>query len=262
MTESTNNISFVPLNSGRAYIGTYDSVSEYASAVISLFSTTACEIFMYQSQNKTGTYVSTYTSSANTQFTQNVALTAPYVYFVVRNSTGTNQTSLSFTVLYKNTYVPPEALVSDVNIVSQSAGLALNSTLVDIDTKLGAGLNVNVQNTSINTVNVNGNTCVIFFDGVLGVGKESAMYFAVGSAGYKQISFFGNVSALAGGGTTPLNLTIAYSQDGSTCYDSSLGQINFTAVGDFSRDWQTSAAYVAIYADSEATATLYYGVSA
>ena len=216
--ESTNNLSFTPLEAGRAYIGTYDSVAAYGSANISVFADTDCQIFMYQSQNKTITYVTTYTSSANTQFTQSVALTAPYVYFVVRNSTATNQTVLNFTVIYRATAPSTSSLPTNVNIVSQSAGLALNSTLVSIDSKLDAGLNVSVQNSSINTVNVNGNTCVIFHDGVLPVGKANAMYFQVGSIGYKQVSLFGNVSSLAGG-TTPLNLTIAYSQDGSACYD-------------------------------------------
>lgn len=259
--ESTNNLSFTPLQAGRAYIGTYDSVAAYGSANISVFADTDCQIFVYQSQNKTITYVTTYTSSANNQFTQSVALTAPYVYFVVRNSTATNQTVLNFTVIYRATAPSTSAVPTNVNIVSQSAGLALNSTLIDIDTKLGAELDVNIQNSSINTVNVNGNTCVILHDDVLPVGKANALYFAVSSAGYKQVSLFGTVSALAGG-STPVNLTIAYSQDGSECFDSSLGQISFTATGDFSRDWTTSAGYVAVYADSAATATLFYGVSA
>ena len=82
----------------------------------------------------------------------------------------------------------------------------------------------------------------------------------VGDKGLKQVSIFGNVSALAGG-TAPLNLTIVYSQDNSIFVDTSLGAINFTAVGDFSRDWTTSANFVRIYADTAATATIWYSVS-
>ncbi len=81
----------------------------------------------------------------------------------------------------------------------------------------------------------------------------------VGSIGYKQVSIYGTVSALDG--TTPLNLTIVYSRNNSDWYDSSLGVINFTTIGDFSRDWTTSADYVSIYADTPATVKLFYSTS-
>jgi hypothetical protein len=94
-----------------------------------------------------------------------------------------------------------------------------------------------------------------------GLGKSYPLpAIEVGAIGLKQISIFGNVSALAGG-TTPLNLTIVYSQDGTTWFNTSFGSINFTTAGDFSRDWTTSASYVSIYADTAATATLNYAVS-
>ena len=94
-----------------------------------------------------------------------------------------------------------------------------------------------------------------------GLGKAYPLAsIPVGDKGLKQVSIFGNVSALAGG-TTPLNLTIVYSQDNSTFVDTSFGAINLTTTGDFSRDWTTSANFVSIYSDTAATATIWYSVS-
>jgi len=201
--ESTNNISFIPLQAGRAYIGTYDTVSSYASAVISLFADTDCEIFMYQSQNKTGTYLNTYNSTGGTQFTQNVPLSAPYVYFVVRNTTGTNQTSLSFTVIYKTAYAQ-SSVGSAVSIVSQSAGLALDSSLFTINNTLKGKGNYTLWN----SVSVeNGDTSAI----------ASSVYAT------RVLSIFGNASDTA-------TLTLQLSIDGSTFYST---QSTITVNGDF-----------------------------
>jgi len=83
----------------------------------------------------------------------------------------------------------------------------------------------------------------------------------VGALGFKQISIYGHVVALADG-SPPLNLTIVYSQDGSNWVTTSLGNITLTAPGnDFSRDWTTAATYVSVYGDTAANVQLWYSVS-
>ena len=333
--ESTNNISFVPLQTGRAFIGTYDTITQYASAVISLFSDTACEIYMYQSQNKTGTYVSTYNSVAGTQFVQEVQLTAPYVYFVVRNDSIANQTKLSFTVIYKTAYAGANFVTSNVNLnqvggsdislgqkyKTQSLPVVIASDdVVNIGgtvslasgTSVGIIGNVVCDIASGSTVNIEGgNSTAVSVDGDVGIsaillgtktalsasslvggdvalqvyqsgwGRNSDRWYngtfvassggglgkqyilsqiQVGNLGHKQISIYGTVSALEGG-TTPLNLTIVYSENNTDWYDASLGVINFTTIGDFSRDWTTSANFVSIYADTPATVKIFYSTS-
>lgn len=104
--ESSYNRTFTPLQSGRVYIGSYDTVTKYPTASISLLSSTTCEIIVYQSQNKIDTYQTVFSTVANTQFTTNVELTSPYVYFTVRNSdVAVDQTHLSFTVIYRSTQI-------------------------------------------------------------------------------------------------------------------------------------------------------------
>ena len=140
--ESVNNKSFTPLQAGRAYIGIYDKVDAYSSAVISLVADQNCLITMYQSQNRTLEYSTTYNyTTAGAQYTQSVPLTAPYVYFTVRNESSTDQTRMNFTVIYKTAYpVSGGGGGGDVNIFDSSGA--------NIDSDGSGNLNV-----KLNTVN-------------------------------------------------------------------------------------------------------------
>lgn len=101
--ESKLNTSNVPLNSKGLFIGGYESVSEFSSIVISIYSDTANIISCYQSLNKQLANVSVFNSVPNVQSTFVISpVILPYVYFTVRNNTETNQTVLNFSVSYKN----------------------------------------------------------------------------------------------------------------------------------------------------------------
>ena len=161
---------------------------------------------------------------------------------------------------------------------------AVNSTQVDgveslcvkfQNTSLQSDLAVQISGTStlLDGANVNSaNSLSIYQSGYskqnnimqtgvfTALSKAQSISLQVGAQYCKKVCLFGNVSALDG--STPLNITITYSNDGSTFYNSSLGVINFTTPGDFSRDWETNAPYIGIYADSAATADVYYSISA
>lgn len=102
--ESLNNNTFIPLESHRLYLGTYDTVSKFSSCVISLISDRECQISMIESQNKTHTSTRIFTTVANEQFATIVNLTSPFVYFTVRNESLSSQTFLNFTVIYKTEF--------------------------------------------------------------------------------------------------------------------------------------------------------------
>ena len=233
--ESTNNRSFIPLGVGNAYIGTFDSVATYTSAVISLFSDQPCLITLYQSQNKTTEYTTAYTSSASAQFTQTVNLTAPFCYFVVRNQGSSAQTVLNFTVIYNsnysitggggpttnvnisdsngnalnstsgalNTYLTNTSPIAvsftpsgtqNVTITSQSANLALDSTLQAIKAAMNTTISGNIQN------------------GAIGAGGLTAIVDnATSNKPTRTLSIFGSSDV----STT---LTVGQSIDGSTFY--------------------------------------------
>jgi len=146
--ESSNNISFVALQSGRAFIGTYDNVVGFCSATISFYADTTTTITLFQSQNKTADYGTVFNTVANTQFIQNVNLSAPYAYFIVRNNSVNDQTVLRFTVIYNMPYAPSSGggVGTDVNI-SATNGNYLTSN--------GTGaLDVQIKNTGLNPVPV------------------------------------------------------------------------------------------------------------
>ena len=93
---------------------------------------------------------------------------------------------------------------------------------------------------------------------ITGAANPATTYpFELVNVGCKQICVFGQVTTLTGGGTTPCNIIIRYSLDGTTWYDSSLGVISLTTEGQqFSRDWVSGAKYVGFKCDTAATIIL------
>lgn len=206
--ESTNNISFVALQSGRAFIGTYDNVVGFCSATISFYADTTTTITLFQSQNKTADYGTVFNTVANTQFIQNVNLSAPYAYFIVRNNSVNDQTVLRFTVIYNMPYAPSSGggVGTDVNILSQEADLATQTGLTTINNSINSKATFTLWN----------NVAVAS----LGVSESSS-----GSPNARVISIYGNTSV-------PTTLTIQFSPDNSAgSYFSS--QYNIMADGDF-----------------------------
>ena len=102
--------------------------------------------------------------------------------------------------------------------------------------------------------------------GILFVGSTASPFdktnlfgsLQVAKKDYRSVCLFGNVSAIT---LTPLSLTICYSNDGSTWFESSLAKITLSSVGDFSREFQTSASYVGLFADRVMTAEIYYSLT-
>ena len=136
MTESSNNRSFIPLLANRVYIGTYDNAVPYASATISLLSDTTNEIVVYQSQNKVQQNVTSYTTVGGVQFTKQIDLTEPFVYFTVRNNSGIDQTLMAFTVIYRisqvlNPVIIPSIIRGTASLMSQAV---VNLSAVQVST--------------------------------------------------------------------------------------------------------------------------------
>ena len=259
---SVNNSSNVNLGAGKSFIGTYDSVLPYASAVVVLNSDQNCEITVYQSTDKIRTFTTALSTTGGVTFTTVLNLTAPNIYFVVKNLGSVTTTYFQFEVIYREvaiTQVSPPA--SNVNIFS-STGATLNSTSGSLnvyDANLAGCISsgrvaVNLDAyPSQNAISFNG-TYVAPFN------KTNVTGFSNRDAGCTKVCLFGTISALAGG-STPLNITICFSNDGSTWFESSLGAITFTTTGDFSRDFETSAQFVGYYFDSAATGQIYYNLS-
>ena len=224
--ESTNNQTFIGLGSNKTYIGTYDAVSAYASAKISLISDQDCEIIAYQSQNKKNTSSTVYQASATVQSEEYLTLANPFVYFTVRNKSSTAQTILNFTVVYSVSQVSAGGVASNVSITSQTAGLALNSTLNTIDS----------------TLNMKG-YANFWINAVVSAGGVSSI-ISTGTKPTRNVSIFGNTSAST-------LLTLQISADGTNFYDT---QYTITADGNFG--YSTLLSFYSIRLKSSAAATI------
>lgn len=149
--ESVNNKTFTPLQVGRAYIGTYEKVDAYSSCVFSIISDQDCLITMYQSQNKTNEYSVSYSyTTPNMQYTMPVQLTAPYVYFVVRNEGNVAQTKLNFTVIYKTAYTQAGSGANS-NIFDSTGNNLLSDGSGNLGVKLNAVDASLIQNNGLKT---------------------------------------------------------------------------------------------------------------
>lgn len=255
--ESVNNKTFTPLEAGRAYIGTYDKVDGYSSCVLSLISDQNCLITLYQSQNKSSEYSSTYSyTSPNTQFTQSVSLTAPYVYFTVRNQGNVAQTKLNFTVIYKTAYTTAgggnNSNIFDSNgnnLLSDGSGnlgVALNA--IDASLVQSNGLKTYIVNPSLPvTTTVQRASAKLWAGASIASGATSSK-FDVSTISSTTLSVYGNTSA---SGT----ISVLFSQDNTTFYASQYAT-TITTSGDFGFSCPLSAPYIRfLWTGSNATIT-------
>lgn len=225
--ESTNNQTFIPLGANKTYLGTYDAVSAYATAKISLIADQNCEIIAYQSQNKKNTSSTVYQAVANVQLEEYLTLANPFVYFTVRNLSSSAQTILNFTVVYSVSQVGAAGVGSNVNIVSQTAGLALNSSLTTINSSINMKSNSTFWNNS----------------SVLASGVSQSI--SNGTRPTRSLSVFGNTDA-------ETTLTLQISVDGTNFYDT---QSVIVANGNFGYSLTCPFYYIRLKSSDAATIT-------
>ena len=183
--------------------------------------------------------------------------------------------SLAVQVLNDITNPIPTTVSNAVDINNFPAGFestVVNSSSNPVIAQMYADFSGTLE--SLSGINFSGRKCLevyqpvvnsnhnLFYDGIIATTGKAGVISAECAFGMlKQVSIFGNVSALQDG-TTPLNIYIAYSDDGYEFFTSSLGAINITTAGDFSRDFTTGAQYIGIYFDTLATVKIYYNIIA
>ena len=261
--ESVNNKSFIPLQAGRAYIGIYDKVDAYSSAVISLVADQNCLITMYQSQNRTLEYPTTYNyTTAGAQYTHSVPLTAPYVYFTVRNESGTDQAYLNFTVIYKTAYPVSGGGggggnvnifdSSGANIDSDGSG-NLNVKLADINSSFlqDNGLKTYIVNSSLPiTLSTQRKTQKVWNSASITNGA-TADKFDVSNVSATNLSIYG--TTIVAGGTD--KISVMFSGDNVNYYESQY-YVDVTG-GSFGFSCPMSAPYARLLY----TGSLSYGIT-
>jgi hypothetical protein len=255
------NSSSTPLGINRAFIGRYDTVTNFLSAIITINTDTDCELSVFQSNDRINSVQTIFETVANVPFTQIVLLTNPYFYITVRNTDSIAQTSFALETIYRPSQVVKPStggVASNVNIQANIGG---DQTLLD-----GVAITPLFGTTTTNALQVyqpaKPRLSAISFSGVAtGIGKANILAsFSVQAACFTRVCLYGTVSALEGG-TTPVNIYIAYRDaENPDFFTSSLGAISIGSPGDFSRDFETSAPIVGFYVDSLATLDVYYGL--
>jgi hypothetical protein len=223
--QSVKNQTTVPLRAGAIFIGGWEDVLDYGGAMMTIVSDQYCEIEFYTSNDKNSSSVKTieYTAS-NTIVTTDVALQSRYVYVTVRNTSGSNQTLLNFSMLYKNYPAIPNTRAQNVNISSGSIG-----------------------NTGFNVNNFPQGTTQLWDAATLSNTDTSAV-ISLNTTACKQVTFFGNTS-------DTVTLTVQFSNDGTTFYSS---EYNVALIGatDSGFTVSSSAFYVRLIASNIATSPI------
>lgn len=226
--ESKNNITTIPLNSGAIFLGTYEDVSQWISAIITVYSDQEVEITAYQSINRqrTITTVFNYDNPETSQTFILSPLTMPFIYFTVLNTSSTNQTYLNFSVKYVSSSLSSAGVSSDVNVtnanipVTQSGNWSLSvdnfpaSQLISgsVDANITTSIALDVSDTAIyDLLNTKGTS--LLNNGSILAGANT-ISLNLSNKKVSNLTFYGTQDSNGN------ELTVLFSNDGSTFYSS------------------------------------------
>jgi hypothetical protein len=248
--ESLNNQTFTALKNNCFYNGKTDDVLAYSSFTFNITSSNLCKIIINQSNDNTNLITTTvnYTDVDNlTVYSAN--LSSRYIYFQILNDSGTDATSLAFTVLYKTNIISTGGGSSDVTIVSplNDTSVAVKGN-VDVGNFPGSYPVTNTDLTNIyNVVNSRGSS-TLWSGSATGAGGVS-LAVNLSTKNIKNITFMGNCN----GATL---LTVQFSSDGTTYYDSQYA-FTLSASGDVGFSLACCPNFVRVKSSNNVTASLF-----
>ena len=152
---SPNNYCVSPLGPNNIYLGNWDSCLNYATAILTVYTDTNCELTIFQSVDRVTTVSTTAAITGGVPYAQTLSLQYPHLKCYVRNLEAVAQTYLTFEVIYRETSVGGGGGTIPVPLavnISDSLGNQINSfvgklqvqdvtaeaSLASIDSKIGA----------------------------------------------------------------------------------------------------------------------------
>ena len=271
--QSTNNQTYVPLRAGAIYIGKYDDVLQFDNVSYTISTDQNCQIEFYQSNDKKKYNTTTYNYSSSSNYVTNeFIILQRYIYVTIRNTTGTDQTVMSFNMIYRNATGTISKDVS-VNNFPASQNVELYSDGYPLESTLGC-LRVALSDSNGNALSSTGTALNVYDSSVISQITTTNSYLssiASGSANSGNLwnavsvapsnvsaSFsngvYGSYVCLFGTSSMGTVLTVQYSQDNSTWYNSS-NTISLS-VGNFSLDFVTSSSFVRLINSGGGTSTV------
>ena len=103
--KSNFNSSNVPLQDGKMFIGKWDSVLDYSTAIVTVNSDVNTKLILYQSPDKVISTSQTFFPSGGVLYTKFLNLTSPFFYLTLQNVGGTNATELQLETIYRTVSV-------------------------------------------------------------------------------------------------------------------------------------------------------------
>jgi hypothetical protein len=227
MSLSALNSSNVPLGSQRIFIGKYEQVTPYATALISVLADQTCELICFQSADQLHSTSVTYSVPPGLAPIA-VQLASPYFRLTLRNTSVTALTYLNLTTIYRTSQVD----ISLSNSVEISNWLPFSfdtqSKLKCIDASANAQLSTLNSTTLDISVGlsrlINTRQSVLIFNGTYYDGSLSAPVHLGAKASQNCLSVYGNTS-LDG------SFVVVYSPDSVHKYDTQYAYV--AAAGDF-----------------------------
>jgi hypothetical protein len=124
---SPSNYTITPLGGSNIFIGQYDNVLQYSTAIITCIGSTNMELTLFQTVDKKTIKESTYAIVANVQKEIILDLKYPFIKSTLRNLNVGAQTYLNFEILYREVSVSTSETVASAVNISDSTGLPIVS---------------------------------------------------------------------------------------------------------------------------------------
>lgn len=218
--KSLKNSTTSPLGANNIFIGQYENITQYASALITVNVEQNAELKVYTSSDLVFQNIQTYPVSAGSVFTKTITLTEPYFHITLLNTTSTDMNYTIVETIYREVFVAPSASgpASNVNIFD-SAGNSLGS--------VGDSLKVYLSNTSVDVKDISQTSSQVWNNTNVNTSSVSSSLDLV-NKNVKNLSVFGTTAV---GANFTVVVQFAISTSG-TFYDSQYSY-SLTNGGDF-----------------------------
>jgi len=125
---SPSNYTITPLGGSNIFIGQYDNVLQYSTAIITCIGSTNMELTLFQTVDKKTIKESTYAIVANVQKEIVLDLKYPFIKSTLRNQNVGAQTYLNFEILYREVSVSAAQSVASAVNISDTNGNPITSS--------------------------------------------------------------------------------------------------------------------------------------
>jgi len=128
---STLNSTFTPLGKGNSFLGQFEQVTQYATALLTIECDQIATLIVYTSSDLKTISTTEYTIPASTLTVKYINLTQPYFKVVLSNNTSSDMTVTNLETIYREVSVANPMI--EVNLLTRQSALLWNSAMINSD---------------------------------------------------------------------------------------------------------------------------------